>query len=226
MLRFDVLSAIPALMTSPLQFSILKRAISNNLVDVKLHNLHDYTHDRYKTIDDYAFGGQAGMVLKPEPIFECLDKLSAEQPYDEIIFMTPDGVRFTQQIANELSLKKNIAIIAGHYKGIDQRVRDHWVSREISIGDYVVTGGELPALILIDAVTRLLPGALGDSESALTDSFQTHLLDSPVYTRPSVYRNMPVPDVLRSGDHKKIEEWQQEQAIQKTKQRRPDLLEP
>lgn len=226
MIRFDVLSVVPALMESPLGFSIMKRAVSKGLVQVNLHNLHDYTHDRYKTVDDYAFGGQAGMVLKCEPIFECLETLTSEEPFDEILFMTPDGEPFQQKTANELSLKKRICIIAGHYKGIDQRIRDFWVTREISIGDFVVTGGELPALLVIDAVTRLIPGALGDAESALTDSFQTPFLDAPVYTRPAVYKGMEVPDVLRSGDHKKIQEWQENEAIQKTKQRRPDLLVP
>lgn len=223
-MRIDILSAVPDLLESPLQHSILKRARSKNLVEIYCHNLHNYTHDRYKTVDDYAFGGQAGMVLKPEPFFECLDKLTQERRYDEIIFMTPDGEQFTQQTANELSLKKNIILLAGHYKGVDQRVRDFWVTREISIGDYVLTGGELPALIVTDALVRLLPGVLGDTESALSDSFQIDLLEGPIYTRPANYREMKVPEILLSGDHKKIEEWQLSQSLQKTKKRRPDLL--
>lgn len=224
MIRIDILTGIPGLLESPLNHSIIGRSVRSGLADIRIHNLHDYTHDKYRTIDDYAFGGQPGMVLKPEPIFECLDQLTSERHYDEIIFMTPDGVTFNQSAANELSMKQNLIFIAGHYKGVDQRVRDHWVTREISIGDYVLTGGELPALVVIDGLIRLIPGALGDSESALNDSFQTPLLDAPVYTRPASYRGMNVPDVLRSGDHKKIQDWQTQQSLKKTAERRPDLL--
>lgn len=225
MMRIDIVSAVPKLLDSPLQHSIIKRAVEKKLVEIHVHNLHDYTHDKYKTVDDYAFGGQAGMILKPEPFFECLDKLTSERKYDEIIFMTPDGEQFNQKTANQLSLKTNIILLAGHYKGVDQRVRDFWVTREISVGDYVLTGGELPALIVTDAIIRLLPGAIGDTESALSDSFQVDLLEGPLYTRPAIYRNLKVPDILISGNHKKIDEWQFKESLEKTKKRRPDLLD-
>lgn len=225
MMRIDILSAVPQLLDSPLKHSIVKRAQENKQVEIFVHNLHDYTHDKYKTIDDKAFGGGAGMILKPEPFFECLEKLTTERKYDEIIFLSPDGEQFNQSTANYFSMKQNLILLAGHYKGIDQRVRDFWVTKEISIGDYVLTGGELPALVLVDSIVRILPGAIGDSESALSDSFQTGLLEGPVYTRPAEYRNLKVPDILLSGDHKKIDKWQLDQSILKTKKRRPDLLE-
>lgn len=224
-MRIDIVSAVPKLLDSPLQHSIIKRAVEKKLVEIHIHNLHDYTHDKYKTVDDYAFGGQPGMILKPEPFFECLDKLTSERKYDEIIFMTPDGEQFNQKTANQLSLNANIILLAGHYKGVDQRVRDYWVTREISVGDYVLTGGELPALIVTDAIVRLLPGAIGDTESALSDSFQVDMLEGPLYTRPAVYRDLKVPDILTSGNHKKIDEWQFNESLEKTKKRRPDLLD-
>lgn len=223
-MRIDIVSAVPDLMKSPIETSIIGRAIKSGLITVFLHNLHDYTHDKYKTIDDHAYGGQPGMVLKPAPIFECFEKLTSERTYDDIIFMTPDGMTFQQSLANQLSLKQNLIILAGHYKGVDQRVRDTWITKEISIGDYVLTGGELPALVVADAIIRLIPGAISDGESALNDSFQDNLLDGPVYTRPAVYKGLKVPDVLISGNHKNILQYQQEQSLAKTKERRPDLL--
>lgn len=223
-MRIDIVSAVPDLMKSPIETSIIGRAIKSGLITVFLHNLHDYTHDKYKTIDDHAYGGQPGMVLKPAPIFECFEKLTSERTYDDIIFMTPDGMTFQQSLANQLSLKQNLIILAGHYKGVDQRVRDTWITKEISIGDYVLTGGELPALVVTDAIIRLIPGAISDGESALNDSFQDNLLDGPVYTRPAVYKGLKVPDVLISGNHKNILQYQHEQSLAKTKERRPDLL--
>lgn len=223
-MRIDIVSAVPDLMKSPIETSIIGRAIKSGLITVFLHNLHDFAHDKYKTIDDHAYGGQPGMVLKPAPIFECFEKLTSERTYDDIIFMTPDGMTFQQSLANQLSLKQNLIILAGHYKGVDQRVRDTWITKEISIGDYVLTGGELPALVVTDAIIRLIPGAISDGESALNDSFQDDLLDGPVYTRPAEYKGLKVPDVLISGNHKNILQYQQEQSLAKTKERRPDLL--
>lgn len=224
-MRIDVVTAVPQILEPVLQSSILQKAQQRGVVEIVVHNLHDYGIGRYRQIDDAPFGGGAGMVLRCEPIFRCIEKLRKERTYDEIIYMTPDGEQLTQSLAEELSLKKNLIILAGHYKGVDQRVRDLLITREISIGDYVLSGGELPALVLIDAVVRLLPGALNDSESALTDSFQAGLLEPPCYTRPAVFRGVKVPDILLSGDHKAIEEWKLEQAIRKTRERRPDLLE-
>ncbi len=223
-LRIDIITAVPQLLTSVLGESILKRAQDAGSVAIHVHNLHDYGVGRYRQIDDEPFGGGAGMVLKCEPVFACVDVLQAERCYDEIIFLTPDGEQLTQTIANECSLKSNLILLAGHYKGIDQRIRDMLVTREISIGDYVLTGGELPALVLTDAIVRLLPGAMSDMESALTDSFQDGLLAPPDYTRPAEFRGIGVPEVLQGGNHKLIIQWREEQALQKTRKRRPDLL--
>lgn len=192
-------------------------------MDIYIHDLRKYSTDKHNKIDDYPYGGGAGMVLSAQPIFSCIEKLKNEREYDEIIFTAPDGELFAQSNANELSIKENIIILCGHYKGVDQRVRDELITREFSIGDYVLSGGELPALVMTDALVRLLPGALGDSESALTDSFQEDLLEAPIYTRPSEFKGLRVPDILLSGDHKKIEKWRSDKAIERTRQRRPDL---
>lgn len=223
MLRIDIISAVPDLLSSPLKHSIVGRARDKNLVDIQVHNLRDYSKDKHRKIDDYPYGGGAGMVLTAQPVFSCIEKLKSERKYDEVIFTAPDGDMFKQQHANDLSIKENIIILCGHYKGVDQRVRDELITREFSVGDYVLSGGELPALIIADAVTRLLPGVLGDAESALTDSFQDGLLEAPVYTRPSEFKGLSVPDVLLSGDHKKINEWRSKKAIERTKNKRPDL---
>jgi tRNA (guanine37-N1)-methyltransferase len=212
-------------LNGPLNESIIKRAQAAGIVEINICNLRDFTHDKHKTIDDVPYGGGPGMVLKPEPVFECVEKLKSDRDYDDVILLTPDGEVFNQALANELSLKNNLILICGHYKGVDERVRESIVTKEISIGDYVLTGGELAALVIIDAVVRILPGALGDSESALSDSFQTGLLDYPQYTRPPVYRGMKVPDVLLSGDHAEIARWREERAIERTMRRRPDLIE-
>ena len=224
-MRIDIITAVPELLKSPLEYSIIKKATEKQLVDIHIHNLRDYALNDYGQIDDYQFGGGAGMVLRIEPIDAIISKLLAERHYDEIIYTTPDAPVFTQKTANTLSLKENIIILTGHYKGVDQRVRDRWVTKEISIGDYVLSGGELAAAIICDAVVRLIPGVLGDETSALTDSFQDGLLAPPVYTRPAEYKGMQVPDILLSGHEAKIEEWRQEQAEQRTKKIRPDLLE-
>ncbi len=223
MLRIDILSAVPDLLNSPLEHSIIGRARENRLIHIEIHDLRDYSANRHKKVDDYQYGGGAGMVLTPQPIFDCIEKLTSERAYDEIIFTAPDGELFEQKHANELSIKQNLMILCGHYKGIDQRVRDELISREFSIGDYVLSGGELPAMVIADAITRLLPGALGDSESALSDSFQDDLLEAPVYTRPAEFKGLKVPEVLRSGDHKKVDQWRFDTALERTKQRRPDL---
>ncbi|MCC5918393.1 MAG: tRNA (guanosine(37)-N1)-methyltransferase TrmD [Cryomorphaceae bacterium] len=224
-MRIDIITALPKLLESPFSDSILQRAIDRKLVEVHLHNLRDYGIGKHKQIDDYQFGGGAGMVMMLEPIHRCIEKLQKERTYDEIIYMTPDGSRFDQKTANALSLKGNIMILCGHYKGIDQRARDLWITREISIGDYVLSGGELAAAVVCDAVIRLLPGVLNDETSALTDSFQDNLLAPPVYTRPSEYEGITVPSVLTSGNFAAIEAWREDQAIKRTKERRPDLLE-
>lgn len=224
-MRFDIITVLPELLESPFGASILKRAISRGLVEVHLHNLRDYATNRYKQVDDYAFGGGAGMVLMPEPLDRCLQELTDARKYDEIIYMTPDGTTFNQGMANQLSLKGNLLLICGHYKGIDQRIRDLWVTREISIGDYVLSGGELGAAVLCDAVIRLIPGVLNDETSALTDTFQDDLLAPPVYTRPREFRGLKVPEVLLSGDFNKIEAWREAQAYLRTRERRPDLLD-
>ena len=223
-IRIDVITGFPKLLRSPLSESIIRQAKKKKLVSIKVHDLRKYTDDKHKTIDDTPYGGGAGMVLKPEPIFRCIDDLKAKRTYDEVIYLSADGEQFDQQMANELSLKKNFIFICGHYKGIDERIRTTLVTKEISIGDYVLTGGELPALVVIDALIRLIPGVLGDGESMLTDSFQTELLDAPSYTRPTEFRGMKVPDVLLSGDHKRVEQWRYEQRQERTRQRRKDLL--
>lgn len=224
LIRIDIISAVPQTFESVLGASILKRGQEAGLAEIVVHNLHDYGLGRYKQVDDTPYGGGAGMILRPEPIFECIEALQKEREYDEVIYPTPDGPVFTQGTANELSLKKNLIVLCGHYRGVDQRVRDRLITREISVGDYVLTGGELPALIMADAIVRLLPGVLGDSESALGDSFQTGLLDTPWYTKPAEFRGMTVPDPLMSGDHARIAQWREEQALEKTRRLRPDLL--
>jgi tRNA (guanine37-N1)-methyltransferase len=223
-LRIDVISAVPKLLDSPFNESIVKRAKASGVVDIHVHDLRPFGIGKYKQVDDDPFGGGAGMVLRPEPIFAIIEQLRAEREYDDIIFPSPDGVTFTQPIANELSMKKNIIFICGHYKGVDERVREALVTREISLGDFVLTGGELPTAVIVDAIVRLLPGAIHDTESALLDSFQTGLLEGPIYTRPAEFNGMKVPDILLSGDHKKIDEWRLAQSLQRTRERRPDLL--
>jgi tRNA (guanine37-N1)-methyltransferase len=224
-MRIDIISAVPDLLASPFNHSILKRAQDKGLVSVNVHNIRDFAgNDPHKSIDDYAFGGGAGMVLMIEPIALCIEMLKSERAYDEIIYMTPDGETFNQKIANQCSLYKNVIILCGHYKGVDQRVRDLYITREISIGDFVLSGGELAANVFCDAVIRLIPGVLNDETSALTDSFQDNLLAPPVYTRPEKWREVVVPEVLMSGNHKKIEEWRMEKAYELTKLKRPDLL--
>ncbi len=224
-MRIDILTVVPELLSSPLGESILKRAQQKGLVEIVVHNLRDYTSDRHRQVDDYPFGGEAGMVMKPEPIFRCVEALQAERTYDEIIYTSPDGIRYNQREANRLSTLGNLIILCGHYKGIDYRVREHLITREISIGDYVLTGGELAAAIIADSVVRVIPGAIGDEASALTDSFQDNLLAPPVYTRPAEFRGWRVPDVLLSGNPKDILNWQEEQAIERTRALRPDLLD-
>lgn len=223
-MRIDIITVLPELLKSPFEASILKRAIDAQLVEVHLHNLRDFTSDNYKSVDDYQFGGGAGMVMLIEPIDKCISKLKEERHYDEVIYMTPDGERFNQHIANQMSLHKNIIILCGHYKGVDQRVRELFVTREISIGDYVLSGGELAAAVLSDAIIRLIPGVLGNETSALTDSFQDNLLAPPIYTRPRNYKGHKVPEILFSGNFPEIEKWREEQAYTITKSRRPDLL--
>ncbi|HET8808657.1 MAG TPA: tRNA (guanosine(37)-N1)-methyltransferase TrmD [Flavobacteriaceae bacterium] len=224
-MRIDIITVVPDILKSPFEASILKRAIEKDLVEIHLHNLRDYTTDNYKQIDDYQFGGGAGMVMMIEPIDKCISELKTQRDYDEVIYMTPDGENLNQSIANQLSLKKNLIVLCGHYKGVDQRVRDHFVTREISIGDYVLSGGELGAAVLCDAIIRLLPGVLGNETSALTDSFQDNLLAPPIYTRPAEYKGWKVPEVLTSGNFGKIETWREEKAYERTKDKRPDLLE-
>lgn len=223
-MRIDIITVLPELLESPLNASILKRAQEKGLVELVVHNLRDYSTNKQKSVDDYAFGGGAGMVMQIQPIADCIEKLKAERTYDEIIYMTPDGETMKQGMVNTLSLKENLIILAGHYKGVDQRVRDLFITKEISIGDFVLTGGELPAAILADAIIRLIPGVISDETSALTDSFQDNLLAPPVYTRPEEYRGLKVPAILLSGDHKKIEVWREEEALKRTEERRPDLL--
>lgn len=224
-MRIDIITVLPELLKSPFEASILKRAIEAGLVEVHFHNLRDYATGGYKSVDDTQFGGGAGMVMSIAPIDKCITKLQQDRNYDEIIYMTPDGEQLNQSIANQTSLKENIIILCGHYKGVDQRVRDKFITREISIGDYVLSGGELGAAVLCDAVIRLIPGVLGNETSALTDSFQDNLLAPPIYTKPREYDGMKVPEVLFSGNFGKIEKWREEQAYQRTKERRPDLLE-
>ncbi len=223
-MRIDIISAVPSLLDSFLNYSIIQRAKDKSVVEIYVHDIHDFGKGKYKQIDDYQYGGGAGMVLMVEPLDQLITHLKKARSYDEVIFMTPDAPVLTQQTANELSLKQNIIILAGHYKGVDQRLRDLHITREISIGDYVLSGGELPAAVLTDAIVRLLPGAMSDETSALTDSFQNDLLSPPVYSRPAVYKNMKVPDVLMSGNHQKIEAWREQKALELTKKVRPDLL--
>ncbi len=223
-MRIDIITVLPELLKSPFEASILKRAIEKGLVEVHMHNLRDYTDLSYNQVDDYQFGGGAGMVLMIEPIDKCISYLKSERDYDEVIYMTPDGETLNQQIANSISLKGNIIILCGHYKGVDQRVRDVFITKEISVGDYVLSGGELAAAILCDSVIRLIPGVLSNETSALTDTFQDNLLAPPIFTRPSEYKGMKVPDVLLSGNFPKIEEWRENQAYERTKTLRPDLL--
>ena len=224
-MRIDIISAVPELLESPLNYSIVKRAKEKGLVEIKVHNLRDYSTDKHRHIDDYAFGFGAGMVLQIEPIDRVISILKNERNYDEVIYTSPDGERFNQRLANRFSLYENIIILCGHYKGIDQRIREHLITKEISIGDFVLTGGELPAAIMTDAIVRLMPGAISDETSALSDSFQDNLLAPPVYTRPADYKGWKVPDILLSGHQAKIEEWLHQQSIERTKQLRPDLLE-
>lgn len=224
-MRIDIISVLPGLLESPFAHSILQRAQKKGLCEIHVHNLRDYAHNKHKSVDDYPYGGGSGMVMQIEPFAACIEGLQAEREYDEVIFLTPDGETFNQSIANELSLRSNLILLCGHYKGIDQRIRDVFVTREISIGDYVLSGGELPAAVLVDAIVRLIPGVLGDETSALSDSFQGDLLDAPVYTRPAEWRGHKVPDVLLSGHEAAIKEWQHEAALEKTKERRPDLLD-
>lgn len=224
-MRFDIITVLPNLLDSPFAHSILLRAQKKGIAEIFVHNLRDYAANKQKSVDDYPYGGGSGMVMSITPFACCIEALKAERDYDEIIFMSPDGETFNQTIANELSGKKNIMILCGHYKGIDQRIRDLFVTREISIGDYVLSGGELPAAVLVDAIVRLIPGVLNDETSALSDSFQGELLDAPVYTRPADWRGHKVPDILLSGHEAKINEWRHEQALIRTQLRRPDLLE-
>ncbi|WP_236974917.1 tRNA (guanosine(37)-N1)-methyltransferase TrmD [Membranihabitans maritimus] len=224
-MRIDIIATIPELLDSPFQHSILKRASSKGVIDVNVHDLRKYGLGNYNQIDDYQYGGGAGMVLRIEPIFNCIEKLKGQRAYDEVIYMTPDGHTFNQKWANSFSLKKNLIILCGHYKGIDQRIRDHLVTTEISIGDYVLSGGELAAAVLVDAICRLVPGTMNDESSALEDSFQDGLLAPPIYTRPAEFNGWKVPEILLSGHNANIEEWREEMAYQRTKALRPDLLE-
>ena len=224
-MRIDIITVLPELLESPLNHSIVKRAREKGLVEINVINLRDFTKDKYKTADDYAFGGGAGMVMMIEPVYKAIEKLKSEREYDEIIYTSPDGEKFNQKTANQLSLKNNIIILAGHYKGVDQRIRDHLITKEISIGDYVLSGGELPAAIIADALVRLLPGALSDEQSALLDSFQDDLLAPPVYTRPAEFMGWKVPDILLSGNTAEIEKWRHEQSIKRTRELRPDLTD-
>ena len=224
MLRIDIITVVPELLGSPLSYSIPGRAVKKGLVEIHVHDLRKYVLGSRLTVDDYSYGGDAGMVMMVEPVFNCINDLKAERHYDEVIYMAPDGETLTQGIANELSLKENIIILCGHYKGIDERIREHLITREISVGDFVVSGGEIPAALLADSIIRLVPGVLTDETSALSDSFQDGLVSPPVYTRPAEFNGWKVPDVLLSGNPKLIQAWQDEQAVQRTKERRPNLL--
>ena len=224
-MRIDIITVVPDLLKSPFEASIMQRSIDKGLVEVHFHNLRDYSSNNYKQVDDYQFGGGAGMVLMIEPIDKCISQLKGERNYGDVIYMTPDGETLNQGMANTMSLQENIIILCGHYKGVDQRVRDQFITKEISIGDYVLSGGELGALILCDSIIRLIPGVLGNETSALTDSFQDNLLAPPIYTRPAQYKNWDVPEILLSGHSAKIEAWREEKAFEHTKSRRPDLLD-
>ena len=224
-MRIDIITVLPELLQSPLNYSILKRAQDKKLVEIVVHNLRDYSLDKHRRVDDYPFGGEAGMVMQIEPVDRAITQLKSERNYDEVIFTTPDGERFDQPMANRLSMAGNLIILCGHYKGIDYRIREHFVTKEVTIGDYVLTGGELAAAIMCDAIVRLIPGAIGDEQSALSDSFQDNLLAPPVYTRPAEYKGWRVPDVLLSGHQRKIDEWKHDQSLERTRRLRPDLLE-
>lgn len=223
-MRIDIITVLPELLESPLSHSIMKRAQSKGLLEIHIHNLRQWAVNEYGQVDDYQYGGGAGMVMMCEPLANAIEQLQGERSYNEIIYLTPDGATLNQKIANQLSLKENLLLICGHYKGIDERIRRHYITKEISIGDYVLSGGEIAAAVLIDAIGRLIPGVLNDETSALTDSFQDNLLSPPVYTRPADFKGWKVPDILLSGDLKKIDDWRHEQATQRTKERRPDLL--
>ena len=224
-MHIDIVTGFPLLVAGPLNESILRRAREKRAVEIVVHDLRDYTTDRHRTIDDTPFGGGAGMILKPEPVFACIEALQAARTYDEIIYLTADGEPYKQRIANELSMKENLLLLCGHYKGVDERIRETFITRELSIGDYVLTGGELPALVVIDSIVRLIPGVMSDGESLLEDSFQDALLDAPQYTRPAEFRGMKVPKVLLSGNHVEIKRWRAEQKQKRTQERRKDLLE-
>ena len=223
-MRIDIITIFPEFFKSTLDFSILKKAQENNIVDIQIHNLRDYSENKQRSVDDYQFGGGAGMVMNIQPIYKCIKELNSNNSYDEIIYLTPDGQKLNQSICNNLSLKQNIILLCGHYKGIDHRIREHLITKEISIGDYVITGGELAASILTDAIVRLIPGAISDETSALNDSFQDDLLPPPIYTRPSDFNGWKVPEVLLSGNQKEIERWREEKSIERTNNLRPDLL--
>lgn len=224
-MRIDIISVMPELLGSPFAHSIVKKAVDKGLVEIVVHNLRDYSVKTTGRVDDYPFGGAAGMVMQIEPIDRIITELKSQRHYDEVIFTSPDGEKFDQKMANTLSMNENMIILCGHYKGVDYRVREHFITKEISVGDYVLTGGELPAAVIADAVVRLIPGSIGDEQSALSDSFQDNLLEPPVYSRPADYKGWKVPEVLLCGDHKKIEKWKEEQALERTKRLRPDLLE-
>ncbi|MGD9493619.1 MAG: tRNA (guanosine(37)-N1)-methyltransferase TrmD [Bacteroidales bacterium] len=224
-MRIDILTLFPEMFTGPFTESIVKRAVAKGLIEIHIHNIRDFSKDKHQRVDDYQFGGGAGMVMMAEPVVDAIESLTSVRKYDDIIFMTPDGEKFSQPLANQLSMSENIIMLCGHYKGLDERVREHFITREISIGDYVLSGGELAACIVADAIIRLIPGALNDETSALSDSFQDGLLSAPVYTRPAEYRGWKVPDVLLSGHEKNIREWRQQQSLERTKKRRPDLMD-
>ncbi|HCO66707.1 MAG TPA: tRNA (guanosine(37)-N1)-methyltransferase TrmD [Dysgonomonas sp.] len=224
-MRIDIITVLPQMLIEPMNCSILKRAQDKGLVEINIHNLRDYTTDKHKRVDDYPFGGEAGMVMQIEPIDNIISYLKSQREYDEVIYTSPDGEKFSQKIANSMSCLENIIILCGHYKGIDFRIREHFITREISIGDYVLTGGELAAAVMADAIVRLIPGAIGDEQSALSDSFQDNLLAPPVYTRPAEYKGWKVPDILLSGHQAKIDEWKLQQSLERTKLLRPDLLD-
>ncbi|MEZ5020481.1 MAG: tRNA (guanosine(37)-N1)-methyltransferase TrmD [Bacteroidales bacterium] len=223
-MQIDIITVLPELLRSPFDESIIRRAREKGIAEINIINLRDYSTDKHRSVDDYPFGGGAGMVMMIEPVFNCITHLTSQRKYDEIIYTSPDGMRFSQAVANELSMKENIIILAGHYKGIDQRIRDHLITREISIGDYVLTGGELPAAVITDAIVRLLPGAISDAESALSDSFQDGLLAPPQYTRPAEFRGWRVPEILTGGNTPEIEKWRFEESLRITREKRPDLL--
>ena len=223
-MRIDIISAVPEILASPLKTSIIKRSLAKKLVEIRIHNLHDYSSNKYKSVDDYQYGGGSGMVLQIEPIFNCINRLKNEREYDDVIYMSPDGLKLSQSVCNKFSSKGNLIILCGHYKGVDQRVRDNLITKEISIGDYVLTGGEIPALIFIDSIVRLIPGVLNSEDSALTDTFQDNLLSHPIYSRPRKFKQWEVPEILFSGNHKKIDKWREDMIINLTKKKRPDLL--